>query len=52
MTNQIYFIYFYPMDKLDKAREEICKDCMFGTVVKNCNACLYNILKQNEDDGM
>ena len=36
------------MDKLDKAREEICKDCMFWMAIENCKACLYNTLKDGE----
>jgi len=36
------------MDKLDKAREEICKDCMFWTAIENCKACLYDTLKKEE----
>lgn len=33
------------MDKLDKAREEICKDCMYWTVISNCSECLFNVLR-------
>ena len=36
------------MDKLDKAREEICKDCMFWTVIENCSACIYNTIKDEK----
>ena len=36
------------MDKIDKAREEICKDCIFWTVIENCTACLFNNLKDNK----
>ena len=36
------------MDKLSKAREEICKDCMFWIISTNCRACLYNTLKNGE----
>ena len=35
------------MDKLDKAREEICKDCMFWIAIENCKACLYDTLNNN-----
>jgi hypothetical protein len=34
------------MDKLDKAREEICKDCMFWIAIENCKACIYDTLKR------
>lgn len=34
------------MDKLSKAREEICKDCMFGIAIENCRACLYNLFQE------
>lgn len=46
--NQIYLSNYLPMDKLDKAREEICKDCMFWIISTNCRACLYNTLKNGE----
>ena len=36
------------MDKLSKAREEICKDCMFWTAIENCKACLYDNFKKEE----
>jgi len=36
------------MDKLDKAREEICKDCMFGIAIENCKACIYDTFKKEE----
>lgn len=35
------------MDTLSKAREEICKDCMFWIVSNNCRVCLYNLLKDD-----
>lgn len=37
------------MDKLSKAREEICKDCMFGIAIENCRACIYDTLKKKEE---
>ena len=38
------------MEDLSKAREEICKDCMFGTAIQNCTACLYNNLKRTDEE--
>lgn len=35
------------MNKLDKAREEICKDCEHGIVVENCKKCLFSVLKDS-----
>ena len=34
------------MEYLSKAREEICKDCMFWIAIQNCRACLYNTFKE------
>lgn len=36
------------MEKLDKAREEICCDCIDGIDIENCRQCLFNVLKYNE----
>ena len=38
------------MDKLDKAREEICKDCMFWIAIENCKACIYDTLKKADNE--
>jgi hypothetical protein len=37
------------MDKLDKAREEICKDCLMWVKIENCRECLFNAMCDIED---
>jgi hypothetical protein len=32
------------MDKLTKAREELCKDCQLGIHIEQCSKCLFNVL--------
>ena len=35
------------MDKLTKAREELCKDCQLGIHIEECSKCLFNVLNNN-----
>ncbi len=37
------------MNKLDKAREEECKDCLMWIKIENCRECLFNTLCDIED---
>lgn len=39
-----------PMNKLNKAVESICEDCMFWIQIENCRACLYNALVRDKPD--
>ena len=37
------------MDKLSKAREEECKNCLMWIKIENCRECLFNAMCDIED---